>query len=174
MIRFWWLGIRKRTVVLEKTLESALDSKEIKLVNPKGNQPWIFIGRTDAKAEVPITWPPDANSQLIVKDSDAGKDWGHEEKGMIEDEMVGWHHWLNNEHEFEQTPGDSEEQESLAFCSPWGLKESNTTEWLNDNYKEEKKEVIGKLPIFWILCCLFNAEVHPDRVMRELTEASMR
>ena len=156
-----------------RLLKVPLDSKGIKLVNPKGNQPWIFVGKTDAKAEVPIIWPPDANSQLIGKDSDAGKDWGHEEKGMIEDEMVGWHHWLN-EHEFEQTPRDSEGQESLAFCSPWGCKESNTTEWLNDNDKEEKKEGIDKLPIFWILCCLFNAEVHPDRVMRELTEASMR
>ena len=89
-----------RTLVLEKTYESPLDSKEIKLVNPKGNQPWIFIGRTDAKAETPILWPTDAKNWLIGKDLDAGKDWRQEEKGMPEDEMVGWHHWFNA-HEFE-------------------------------------------------------------------------
>ena len=90
------------TVVLEKTLESLLDSKEIKPVNPKGNQLWIFTGRTDAEVEAPILWAPDAKSQLIGEDPDAGKDWRQEEKGMTEDEMVGWHHWLNG-HEFEQT-----------------------------------------------------------------------
>ena len=110
-----------RTVVLEKTLKSPLDSKEMKSVNPKGNQPWIFIGRTDAEAEAPILWPPDVKSQLIRKDPTAGKDWGQEEKGVTEDKIVGWHHWLN-EHEFEQTPGDSEGQGSLACCSPWGHK----------------------------------------------------
>ena len=89
---------------LEKTLESLLDSKEIKQVNPKGKQPWIFTGRTDAEA--PILWPPDVKSQLTGKDPDAGKDWGQEEKGTTEDEMVGWHHQLNG-HEFEQSPGDS-------------------------------------------------------------------
>ena len=90
-------------VVLEKTLESSLDCKESKSVNPKGNQPWIFIGRTDAEAEVPILWPPDAKSWLIGKDLDAGKDWG-QEKRVTEDEMVGWHHWLGR-HEFEQATG---------------------------------------------------------------------
>ena len=94
------------TVVLEKTLESPLDSKEIQPVPPKGNQSWIFIGRTDAEAETPILWLPDAKNQLIWKDPDAGKDWGQEEKGMTEDEMVGSHHQLNG-HEFEQTSGDS-------------------------------------------------------------------
>ena len=88
------------TVVLEKTLENPLDCKEIQLVHPKGNQSWIFIGRTDAEAETPILWPPDAKSWLIWKDPDSGKDWRWEEKGMIEDEMVKWHHWLNG-HEFE-------------------------------------------------------------------------
>ena len=83
------------TVVLEKTLESPLDCKEIKTVNPQGNQSWIFIGRTDAEAETPILWPPDAKNWLVGKDSDAGKDWRREEKGMTEDEMVGWHHLLN-------------------------------------------------------------------------------
>ena len=118
------------TMVLEKTLESSLDSKEIQLVNPKGNQSWIFIGRTDTEAEAPIHWPPDVKNWLIGKDPDAGKDWRQEEKGTTEDETVGWHHWLNG-HEFEQTPGVGDGQGSLACCNPWGLKESGTTEWLN-------------------------------------------
>ena len=92
------------TVVLEKTLESLLDRKEIQLVNPKGNQSWIFIGRTDTEAETPILWPPDVKNWLIRKDPDAGKDWRREEKWMPEDEMVGWHHQFN-EQEFEQAPG---------------------------------------------------------------------
>ena len=104
-----------RTVVLEKTLESLLDCKSITPVNPKGNQPWIFIGRTDAEAEAPVLWLPHVKSQLIGKDPDAGKDWRQEEKGTTEDEMIGWHHRLNG-HEFEQPPGDSEGQESLACC----------------------------------------------------------
>ena len=83
------------TVVLEKTLESSLDCEEIKLVNPKGNQPWIFIGRTDGKAETPIVWPPDVKNWLLGKNPDAGKDWRQEEKGPTEDEMVGWHYWLS-------------------------------------------------------------------------------
>ena len=118
-----------KTAVLEKTLESPLDSKEIKPVNPKGNQSWMFIERTDA--EVPILWPPDAKSLLLEKDPDAGEDW-RQEKGMTEDEMVGWHHRLNG-HEFEQTLGVGDRQGSLACCSPWGHKELDTTEWLNDN-----------------------------------------
>ena len=105
-----------RTVVLEKTLESPLNCKEIKPVNPKGNQTWIFIGRTDAEAEAPIVWPPDVKSQLTDKDSDAGTDWRQEKKGATEDEMVRWHHQLNG-HEFEQTPGNSEGRGSLACCS---------------------------------------------------------
>ena len=115
-----------QTVVLEKTLESPLDSKEIKAINPKGNQPWIFIGRTGAEDEVPILWPPDAKSRLIRKDPDAGKDWG-QEKRATEDEMVGWHHQLSR-HEFEQTLGDGEEQGSRECYSPWGRRESDTTE----------------------------------------------
>ena len=117
--------------MLEKTPESPLDSKEIKPVNPKGNQPWILIGRTDAKTEAPVLCPPDAKSWLIGKDPDAGKEWRREEKGMTEDEMVGWHHRLNR-HEFEQTQGDGEGQGSLGFFSPWGP-ESDMTEWLNNN-----------------------------------------
>ena len=113
-------------VVLKKTLESPLDNKDIKLVNPEGNQLWIFIGRTDAEVESPILWSPDGKSQLTGKDSDAEKDWGQEEKWVTEDEMVGWHHWLDG-HEFEQTAGDSEGQGSLPCCSPWGRKELNTT-----------------------------------------------
>ena len=114
------------TVVLELTLESPLDSKEIKPVNPKGNQPWTFIGKTDAEDEAPILWRPDANSWLTGKDPDAGKDWWQEGKRVTEDEMVGWHHWLDR-HEFEQTPGDSERQGSLVCYSPWGHKESDMT-----------------------------------------------
>ena len=112
------------TVVLEKTLESPLDWKETKSVNPKGNQFWIFIGRTDAEAETPILWPPDAKKWLIEKDPDAGKDWRQEEKGMTEVEMVGWHPRLNG-HEFKQALGVGDGQRSLACCSPWGCKESD-------------------------------------------------
>ena len=113
-----------------RLLKSPLDCKEIQPVHPKGNQSWIFIGRTDPEAETPILWPPDAKNRLIVKDPDAGKDWRQEEKGTTEDEMVGWHHQLNG-HEFEWTPGISDGQGSLACCSPWGRKELDTTEWLN-------------------------------------------
>ena len=111
-------------VVLEKTFESPLDCEEIQPVHSKGNQSWIFFGRTDAETEASILWPPDAKSWLIGEDPDAGKDCRQEEKGVTEDEMVGWHHWLNG-HEFEQLPGDSEGQGSLVFCSPWVLKELN-------------------------------------------------
>ena len=113
------------TVVLEKILESPLDSNKIQLVHSKGNQSRIFIGRIDA--ETPILWKPDAKSWLILKDPDARKDWRWEEKGTTEDEMVGCHHWLSG-HEFEQTPGDSEGQGSLACCSPQDHKESDMTE----------------------------------------------
>ena len=116
------------TVVLEKTLESPLDCKEIKSVNPKGNQSWIFIGRTNAEA--PILWPPDAKNWLIGKDPDARKDWRRAEKGTTEDEMAGWHHWLDG-HEFEWSPGVGDGQGGLACCDSWGRKESDTTEWLN-------------------------------------------
>ena len=96
------------------------------------SQSWIFIGRTDAEAEAPILWPPDSRSWLTRKDPDAGRDWRQDEKGMTEEEMVGWHHWPNG-YEFEQAPGDGEGQGNLACCSPWGNKESDTTEWLNNN-----------------------------------------
>ena len=123
------------TVVLEKTLKSSLDCNEIKPVNPKGNQSWIFMGRTDAEAEAPILWPRDAKNQLIGKDPDPGKDWRQEEKGMTEDQMVGWHHQLNV-HEFEQAPGNGE---------GWGLKESDTTEWLNNSNMGESWDALNSV-----------------------------
>ena len=118
------------TVVLEKTLESPLDCKEIQPIHPKGNESWIFIGRTDAEAETPILGPPDVKNWLLGKNPDAGKDWRQEEKGMTEDEMVGWHLRLDG-HEFEQALGIGDGQGGLACCSPWGCKESDTTERLN-------------------------------------------
>ena len=112
------------TVVLQKTLESPLDFKPIQPVNSKGDQSWVFFGRTDAEAETPILWPPHAKSWLIWKDPDAGRDWGQEEKGTTEDEMAGWHHRLDG-HEFEWTLG------GLVCCDSWGGKESDMTERLN-------------------------------------------
>ena len=120
------------TVVLEKILENPLDYREIQPVHPKVNQSWIFIGRTDAEAKAPILWPPDEKSRPIRKDPDAGKDWRQEEKGMTEDEMVGWHHQLNGL-ELEQVSGVGDGQSGLACCSPWGRKEPDTTKWLNNN-----------------------------------------
>ena len=117
------------TVVLEKTLESPLDCKEIQPVHPKGNQSWVFIGRTDVEAETPVLWPPDAKSWLIGKDPDAGKDWGQEEKGTTEDE-VGWHYRLNG-HGFVWTPEVGDGQGGLACCGSWGHKEPDMTEQLN-------------------------------------------
>ena len=117
------------TVVLEKTLESPLDCKEIQPVHPNGNQSWIFIGRADAKAEAPILWPPDEKNWLTGKDPDAGEDWG-QEKGVTEDEMVGWHHRLHG-HGFGRTPGVGYIQGGLVCCGSWGRNESDTTEWLN-------------------------------------------
>ena len=111
------------TVVLEQTLESPLDCKEIQLVHPKRDQSWVFIGRTDAEAETPVLWPPHAKCWLIGKDRDAGRDWGQEEKGMTEDEMVGWHHRLNG-HGFGWTLGVGDGQGGLACCNSWGHKES--------------------------------------------------
>ena len=118
------------SVVLEKTLESPLDCKEIQPVHSKGHQSWVFFGRTDSKAETPVLWPPDVKYWLIWKDPDVGKDWRREEKGMTEDEMFGWHHWLNGQ-EFEKTLGVGDRQVSLVCCSPWGCKESDITEQLN-------------------------------------------
>ena len=111
-----------------ETLESSLNCKGLKPVNPKGNQSWIFIGRTDTETEPPILWAPDVKNWLIGKDPDAGKDWRQEEKGTTEDKMVGWHHWLYG-HEFEQALGVGDEQGSLVCCSPWGPK---SWTWLSD------------------------------------------
>ena len=130
------------TVVLEKTLESPLDSKEIQPVYPKRDQSWVFIGRTDDEAETPILWPPHGKSWLIAKDPDAGRDWGQEEKGMTEGEMAGWHHQLDG-HEFEQASGVGDGQGSVVDCSPWGrvkhdwvtelnLTQLSETEWTTD------------------------------------------
>ena len=122
VLKSWWFQI----VILERILESPLDSKEIKPVNPKGNQPWILIGKTVSGAEAPILCPLDVKSWLMGKDPHAGEDWGQEEKEATEAEMFGWHHGLSG-HEFEQVPGDSEGKGSLACCSPWGCKELNTS-----------------------------------------------
>ena len=118
------------TVVLEKTLECPLDCKEIKPVNPKENQSWLFIGRTDAEAETPVLWPPDVKNWLIGKDPDAGKDQRQDEKGMTEVEMVGWHHQIDG-HELEQALGTGDGQGSLASYRPQCCKELDTTQQLN-------------------------------------------
>ena len=146
------------TVVLEKTLESPLDCKEIQPVHPKGDRSWVFIGRTDAEAETPIFWPPHAKSWLIGKDPDAGRDWG-----MTEDEMAGWHHQLDG-HEFEYTPGVGDGQGSLACCNSWGRKESDTTErlnWTEDERKQKRGNSISKVVeagqcfhMEWIIICI--------------------
>ena len=143
----WALKIQCfRIVVLEKTLESPLDSKEIKQVNPKGNQPWIFIERTDAEVEAPILWPPDSKSWHIRKDPDAGKDWRQEEKGMTEDEMVGWYHGLDGR-EFEQTQGVGNGQRSLACCTPWVAKsQTRLSDWTTRVETSEVVLVVKNLP----------------------------
>ena len=133
------------TVVLEKTLESPLDCKEIQPVHSEGDQLWDFFGRNDAKAEAPVLWPPHAKCWLIGKDSDAGRDWGQEEKGTTEDEMAGWHHWLDG-HEFEQAVGVGDGQGSVTCCTSWGCKESDTTERLN--WSEMKSPQGQPLPMF--------------------------
>ena len=143
------ISLFKWVSFLQKNVLGVVTGSSVKPVDPKGNQSWIFIGRTDDEAEAPILWPPDAKSWLIRKDSDAGKDWGQEEKWVAEDEMVGWHHQLNG-HEFEQALGDGEGQGSLAYCSPWGCKELDMTEQLN--WKNTFKFVS------WI----FNQKFHKD------------
>ena len=143
------------TVVLEKTLESPLDSKEIKPVNPKGIQLWIFIGRTDV--ETPILWPVDVNSQLIGKDLDARKDWGQEEDRATEHEMTGW--WFNG-HELGWTPRDSEGQGGLACRNPWGHKESDTTEWLNDNSEIYSRNSFYVKSLMFFRCTFLQEITH--------------
>ena len=137
------------TVVLEKTLESPLDCKEIQPVHSKGDQSWVFIGRTDAEAETPILWPPDAKNWLIGKDPDAGRDWGQEEE-TTEDEMARWHHRLDG-HEFEWTPGVGDGQGGLACCGSWDRKELDTTEWLNwtEGYTARSGKTETSTRAFW-------------------------
>ena len=142
------------TVVLKKTLESPLECKEIQPVHPKENQSWMFIGKTDVKAETPILWPPHAKSWLIWKIHDAGKDWGQEEMGTTEDEMVGWHYWLNG-HGFGWTPRVGDGQSGLVSCGSWGCKELDLTEWLNWNeviwtlgtWSSGKTVPVGTVPV---------------------------
>ena len=148
-LKYWWFW----TVVLDKTLESPLNCKEIQPVHPKGDQSWIFIGRTDAEAEALILWPLDVKNWFIGKDPDAGKDWMCEDKGMTEDERVGWHHRLNG-HEFEQAPGVGDGQGSLVCCSPWGRKESDMTEklnWTDISITEKKKWLYIVAHLSWKL-----------------------
>ena len=137
--------------VLEKTLESPLDGKEIQPVHSKGDQPWVFFGRTDAKAETPVLWPPDAKSWLIGKDSDAGRDWAQEEKGTTEDEMAGWHHRLDRS-EFEWTLRVGDGQGGLACCDSQGCKEPDTTErldWTELNWGKTLWRTLPSAP--WIM-----------------------
>ena len=133
------------TVVLEKTLESPLDCKHSKAVSPKGNQLWIFTGRTNA--ESPILWPPDQNTNSLEKDSDAGRDWRQEKKGTTGDEMVGWHHRIDGR-EFEWIPGVGEKQGSLVCCGPWGHNKSDVTEWLNNKNSGSRSSE------WWLVCQL--------------------
>ena len=135
----WWIDVFE--LWCWRRLLSPLDCKEIQPVHPKGDQSWVFIGRTNVEAETPIHWLTDAKSWLIWKDLDAGKDWRQEEKGMTEDEMVGWHHQLNG-HEFGWTPGVGDGQGSLMCCSLWGCKELDTTDLLNWT----------ELNIFYLMC----------------------
>ena len=129
-------------LVLEKTLEGPLACKEIEPVNPKGNLPWFFIGKTNAEAETPILCPPDVKNWLIGKGPDAEKDWRWEEKGTTEDEAVGWHHRLNR-HEFAQALGVGDVPESLVCCNPWGCKEFDTTEWLQLNWTDYESDGVA-------------------------------
>ena len=164
---------------MEKTLESPLDCKEVQPVHPKGDQSWVFTGKTDAEAETPIIWRPHLKSWLIGKDPDAGRDWGQEEKGMTEDEMGGCHHWLDG-HESEWTLGVGDGQRDLACCDSWGRKESDMTERLNwtelkfmkimfqiyqcfnvyeqFNSKMNRKILAGKLhyPFLSQVCCIYG------------------
>ena len=151
------------TVVLKKTLESPLDCKEIQPVHPKGKQFWIFIGRTDAKAEAPILWPPDAKNLFIGKDPDAGKDWRQEEKGMTEDEMVGWHHRLDG-HEFEQVPGLVMDREAWR-AAVHGVAKSQTrlSDWTTP---WAQKTVVAALCILHF--CILQSSILPLLVVNDL------
>ena len=144
-----------------------LDSKEIQPVHLKGDQSWVFIGGTDVEAEAPILWPPDAKSWLTGKDPDAGKDWGQEEKGMTEDKMVGWHHWLNG-HEFGWTPGVGDGQAGLACCSPWGHKEPD------DLVTEQQYPVEGMKGIVWLTIWRQDLNTEMEKHMDYILQFSHR
>ena len=144
------------TVVLDKTLESPLDCKEIQPVHPKGDQSWTFIGRTVAEAEAPIFRPPDAKGWHTGKDPDAGKDWRQEEKGTSEDEMVRWHHWLNG-HEFDQALGDGEAQGSL-MCYSHGITELCMTEWLNNSSSADQVKKFKQFRRNQVYLCTYSWE----------------
>ena len=158
------------TVVLEKTPESPLDCKEIQPVHSKGDQPWVFFGRNDAEAQTPVLWPPDTKSWLIGKDSDAGRDWGLEEKGTTEDEKAGWHHWLDGS-EFEWTPGDGNVQGRLVCCDSWGCKESDMTEWLNWTELNQLVNNQSMLTVQWFYIYIFffsmtlSSQYYPMKVL---------
>ena len=145
---------------VEKTLENPLDCEEIQSVHPKGNQSWMFIGRSEFEAGSPILWPPDVKNWLFGKDPDAGKDWRQEEKGTTEDEMVGRHHWFNG-HEFEQAAGVGDRQEGLACCNPQGHKESDTTEWLTELIIQKQPEGKNGQGRVWGKSFLVLSKHHP-------------
>ena len=149
------------TVVLEKTLESPLDHKEIQLVHPKGDQSWVFFGRNNAKFETPVLWPPHGKSWLIGKDSDAGRDWGQEEKETAEDEIAGWHHRLNGR-DFKWTLGAGDGQGGLVCCNSWGCKESDTTEWLSWLTELNSLWCWSSLHVCWPSVCLLWKNVYLD------------
>ena len=151
-------------MVLEKILESPLDCKEIQSVHSKGDQPWDFFGRNDAKAETPVLWPPHVKSWLIGKDSDDGRDWGQEEKGTTEDEMAGWHHWLDGR-ESEWTPGVCDGQEGLVCCDSWGRKESDTTEQLN--WTELNATLSLNTQLFWYVTWVYECySIFPLKIIK--------
>ena len=156
------------TVVLEKTLECLLDCKEFQPVHSERDQPWDFFGRNDAIADTPVLWPPHAKSWLIGKVSDAGRDWGQEEKGTTEDEMAGWHHWLNGR-ESEWTPEVGDGQRGLVCCNSWGLIESDATEWLNwteyYSVKKEKRKTYEHSTIKHIYCQVKKKSIWKDYKM---------
>jgi len=150
------------TVVLEKTLENPLDCKEIHPVHSEGDQPWVFFGGNNAEAETLVFWPPHAKSWLVGKDSDAGRDWGQEEKGTTEDEMAGWHHWLDGR-ESEWTPGVGDGQGGLECCDSWGHKESDTTERLNWT------ELNLSLLFSWLLFTVYLSKGHENIILYSKT-----
>ena len=158
-------------IKLEKTLESPLNFKKIKPVYSKENQLWIVIGKTVTKAEVPVLWPPDAKNRLIEKYPDAGKNWRQEERGTIEDEMVGWHHQFNG-YEFEQALRDGEGQVSLAYCSPWGRKESDTSEQLNwtDRFIDYNKCTTTSLKFQCCVIFLVNSHLISESLFMNILE----